>query len=316
MRKSILYSLLSLVTLIGAAGFWAYTPDIPVARLKQQYATPPSQFLDMEGLSVHFRDEGQALVDSIPLVLIHGTSSSLFTWDAWVKELGSAYRIIRLDLPNYALTGSDGKTIFMGPDYAAFVARFLDRLSIKKCYMAGNSLGGEVTWQFARLYPERVEKMILIDAAGMPVAPKNSPVGFRIAHMPVVRDLVKYLTPRTIFESSIRNVYADPTKVTEAQINLYADMTLREGNRAALIRRFKVDKMSYDNHSTNLSNVHTPTLIMWGAQDQLIPLDAAYQFATTLPNDTMVVFPNAGHVPMEELGKESAAAAIDFLRKR
>jgi pimeloyl-ACP methyl ester carboxylesterase len=301
------------ILLVAGIGFYAYTPDIPVETLKAKYAGPPSQFMELEGLNVHYRDEGRR-DDSMPLVLIHGTGSSLFTWDAWVRRLSADFRLIRLDLPNYALTGSDGRNLYMGPDYAVFIAKFLDRLKVRQCYMAGNSLGGEVCWQFARLYPEGIRKMILIDAAGIPTPPKSRPLGFRIARMPVLRDVVKYLTPRAIFESSVRNVYADPLKVTPALIDQYADMTLRAGNRAAIIRRFKADHRTYaENRHEDLPGIQTPTLILWGAQDGLIPVEAAYKFQTALPNDTLVIFPNAGHVPMEELGEESAAVARYFL---
>jgi pimeloyl-ACP methyl ester carboxylesterase len=311
--RALRYFFFGLVILAVGVGFYAYTPDIPVETLKAKYAGPPSQFLELEGLNVHYRDEGRR-DDSIPLVLLHGTSSSLFTWDTWVRRLSDDFRLIRLDLPNYALTGSDGHTIYMGPDYAAFVAKFLDRLGVSQCSMAGNSLGGEVCWQFARLYPGRIRKMILIDAAGIPVPPKSSPIGFRIAHMPVLRDIVKFLTPRALFEKSVRNVYADPLKVTPALIDQYADMTLRAGNRAAIIRRFKVDHRTYaENRHEDLPGIQTPALILWGAQDGLIPLEAAYKFRDALPNDTLVVIPNAGHVPMEEQGEESALVARYFL---
>lgn len=306
---------LGLFLALAGICFYAYTPDIPIDALKKKYAGPPSQFMALDGLQVHYRDEGRA-GDSIPLVLIHGTSSSLFTWEVWVRELGADYRIIRLDLPNYALTGSDGKTVYMGPDYAAFIGRFLDKLGIKQCYMAGNSLGGEITWQFARLYPERVKKMILIDAAGIPTPPKNSPIGFRLAHLPVLGSFIAYLTPRPIFESSVRNVYGDPAKVTDQLIDQYADMTLREGNRMALIRRFKMDREVYDNHRAELPNIKTPTLILWGGKDGLIPPEAAQKFSEALPNDTLVIFPALGHVPMEEQGTETALAARNFLKRQ
>jgi pimeloyl-ACP methyl ester carboxylesterase len=314
MKRFLRIFILSSLVLLAGLVWYAYTPDIPVEVLKQKYATPPSAFMDLDGLQVHYRDEGRPAADSIPLVLIHGTSSSLFTWDAWVRALGSDFRIIRLDLPNYGLTGSDGKTAHMGPDYAAFIARFLDRLGIQQCYMGGNSLGGEVTWQFARLYPARVKKMILVDAAGIPLPPKSSPIGFRIAHTPVLRDVVKYLTPRAIFESSVRNVYGDPSKVTPALVEQYSDMSLRAGNRAALIRRFRRDHEKYDNGVSGLSAIQTPTLILWGGKDGLIPVEVARKFEAALPNDTLVVFPELGHVPMEENGVETAAAVRLFLK--
>jgi pimeloyl-ACP methyl ester carboxylesterase len=315
MKKTFLSIFWLFLTIIIGFCTMGYRSDIPIEILREKYATPPSKFIEVNNLQVHYRDEG-LLNDSIPLVLVHGTSSSLFTWDAWVQALDKDFRIIRMDLPNYALTGSDGHTLYMGPDYAEFLGRFLDKLGVKKCYLAGNSLGGEVTWQFARLYPNRVEKIILIDAAGIPMASKSKPLGFLIAQTPVLCEIAQWITPYFIFEKSIRNVYADPQKVTDATIQQYLDMTLRAGNRVALMRKFQKDKLPYDNHRSELPNIQTPTMLLWGAKDELIPVEAGYKFQEAMPNDTLVVFSNAGHVPMEELGTETADLALKWLKKK
>jgi pimeloyl-ACP methyl ester carboxylesterase len=313
MKKKISYILLALSTLLIGFCIYGYRAEIPIAVLRTKYATPPSKFIEIDNFQVHYRDEGKQK-DAIPLVLIHGTSASLFTWDAWTKELSNDFRIIRLDLPNYALTGSDGHTAHSGTQYAEFLKHFLDKLGVKRCYLAGNSMGGEVVWQFARLYPERVDKMVLIDAMGFPVKSIHEPIGFHLAKMPFLRNLIRRFTPKFLFDESIKNVYADPNKVTEALIQQYLDLTLREGNRDALLRRFEFEEVNFNNHRESLPNIKTPTMVLWGAKDELIPLEAAMKFHEALPNDTLIVFPNAGHVPMEELGVETAEVVLKWLK--
>jgi pimeloyl-ACP methyl ester carboxylesterase len=312
MRK-LFYSVLIIIVLTT---IWGYAPDKSLESLKGKYAPPPSQFILVDGIQVHYRDEGIAANrDSTPLILLHGTSSSLHTWSSWVTELSSDFRIIRLDLPDFGLTGSDGHTLFNGPEYATFVAHFLDQLGISNCYMAGNSLGGEVCWQMARLYPNRVKKMILIDAAGIPFQSSGTPIGFKIAGIPVLREFVRFITPYSLVEKSIKNEYADPSKVTTALVDQYYDMTLRAGNRDALIRKIASKSTSYNNHFDELPNIQTPTMILWGAQDKHIPVALAYAFQKALPNDTLVIIPTAGHLPMEETGSVTAKIVRDYLNR-
>ena len=307
--------LLVLLLLLLGAGIALYRTDIPVETLRQTYAPPASMFMDLDGMPVHYRIEGNA-ADSVPLLLIHGTSSSLLTWDGWVRKLAGERKIIRLDLPGYALTGppmpgaATYKTIT--PDYYAdFLTRFLDNLAVGRCDVAGNSLGGNIAWHLALRHPDRVRKLILIDAAGYPFTPKSIPIGFRLAQLPVLGSLLAMFTPDALFRSSLKNVYADDAQVTDALVRQYADMTRRDGNR----RWFVTRQTPLDSAWQRIGQIRQPTLILWGQQDSLIPVAVAGRFHQDLPRDTLIVYPNAGHVPMEELPARTAADARAFLRQ-
>jgi pimeloyl-ACP methyl ester carboxylesterase len=114
-------------------------------------------------------------------------------------------------------------------------------------------------------------------------------------------------------KASVENVYADKTKVTESLVDRYFELTLREGNRQALVDRMR---MGMDTSSVHLiKNIEQPTLVMWGEQDLLIPINSAYRFHHDLPNDTLVILKNMGHVPMEENPAESLVALMSFLNK-
>jgi pimeloyl-ACP methyl ester carboxylesterase len=303
------YGLLAILLLIVGYGVANYRADRSVAELLREYGTPESKFLAVDGLQVHYRDEGPR-TDTVPLVLIHGTGASLLTWDGWVSALKAKKRIIRFDLPAYGLTGPNATGTYSGSYYTQFLATFLTKAGIRQCDLAGNSLGGFVAWQFALAHPEWIRKLVLIDAAGYPLQSKSVPLAFQIARMPILKEFVAYITPRSVIEQSIKNVYADPTKVSDQLIDQYLNMTLRAGNRQAFVSRIN---QKPDSLWQRIGQIKTPTLVLWGAQDRLIPPVNATRFHQDLSNDTLVVLPNAGHVPMEESPTETAAIVQKFL---
>jgi pimeloyl-ACP methyl ester carboxylesterase len=137
------------VVLISRLIYW----DIPVEELKLEYANEQSEFMELNGLSVHYRDEGEGM----PVVLVHGTAASLHTWDDWTNTLKEHYRVIRMDIPAFGLTGPDPKGDYSIDGYVGFLAQFLDQLHIDSMYLAGNSLGGNIAWNFASEHPDKVK---------------------------------------------------------------------------------------------------------------------------------------------------------------
>ncbi len=284
--------------------------DIPLDELKAKYADASSQFLTLQGMEVHYRDEGNPQ-DTLPLVLLHGTSSSLHTYDEWTKALTPSRRVIRMDLPAFGLTGPHPLRDYSMERYAEFVKEFLDALNIQTCILGGNSLGGNITWNFALKYPERAKKLILIDASGYPIRPESVPIAFKLANTPIANKLLTFITPRFMAEASVMNVYADKNKVTDELVDRYFELTLRKGNRQGLVDRMT---MPID-HSAHLKipTIAQPTLLLWGEQDYLVPIESAYRFQEDLPYDTLVILPNLGHVPMEEDPVKSLEPVLDFI---
>ena len=284
--------------------------DIPVSELKTKYAEPPSSFIELNGMEVHCRDEGNAS-DSIPIVLIHGTSSSLHTFNDWANVLKNGRRVIRMDLPGFGLTGPFQDNNYAIENYVGFIHNFLVSKGVEKCILGGNSLGGEIAWRFTADNPQRVEKLILINAAGYPLESKSKPIAFRLARTPVLKNVLTFITPRSLVKSSVENVYFDQSKVTDPLVDRYFDLTLREGNRNALIDRMA---LATESDKTGLiKQIKTPTLVLWGEHDLLIPTDYAHRFHKDLPNSSLVIIEKVGHVPMEESPKESLSAVTNFL---
>ncbi|MES2104771.1 MAG: alpha/beta hydrolase [Pseudomonadota bacterium] len=308
--KAMLYLPLLLLAVLAVSVALTWAPDKPLSELKQRWAPPPSQFVNVTGLQVHVRDEGLR-DDPVPVVLIHGTSASLHTWEGWVTALKGKHRVITMDLPGFGLTGPNAQDDYSNPVYVRFILDLLDTLGVQKCILGGNSLGGEIAWQVAVAAPQRVEKLILVDAGGYAFQPKSLPLGFIIARTPGLNKLMEWTLPRSLMEKSVRNVYGDPALVTPALVDRYEAMTLRQGNRHALGRRFS--QLDAGATAAKIKSLKLPTLIIWGAQDQLIPIEYGQQFNQDIAGSKLVRFEKLGHVPQEEDPAATVAAVKAFL---
>lgn len=302
--------LLALVAVTGVGVALSWAPDRPVETLTARWAPPPSQFVPLQGMQVHLRDEGPR-TDPQPIVLLHGTSASLHTWDGWADALKDQRRVIRMDLPGFGLTGPMPDGDYRLTRYVNFVIALLDQLGVQQAVLAGNSFGGNLAWKIAVDHPQRVSKLVLVDAAGYPFDPASMPIGFKIAQIPALRPMMEHTLPRSMIESSVRNVYGDPSKVTPELVDRYQELTLRSGNRSALVERFRQSPSG--EFTAQIPQVRQPTLILWGGQDRLIPPDNALRFQRDIAGSRLVMFDALGHVPHEEDPEQTVAAVQAFL---
>jgi pimeloyl-ACP methyl ester carboxylesterase len=299
-----------ILLMLAALGFAvSKAPDRSLESLVPRWARPPSDFLDLDGQLVHYRDQGPS-GDPLPLVLIHGTSASLHTWEGWATELAQTHRVISFDLPGFGLTGPNAEGDYRDARYVAFVRALLTRLGVSRAIVAGNSLGGEIAWQLALADPTRVAGLVLVDAAGYDFVPESLPIGFRIARIPVLREFMRWVLPRRAIEDSVIDVYGDPGRVTAALVDRYYELTLREGNRVALMQR--MDQLA-PGPVGRLGEIKVPTLILWGGKDRLIPPRWGEAFNQAIAHSRLVVFPKLGHVPQEEDPAATLAALRDWL---
>ena len=297
-----------LLAIGGLVAIWA--PDRSAEDLSPRWAPLPSQFVLIDGVKAHFRDEGPR-DDPEPLILLHGTSSSLHTWDGWTQALKANHRVIRVDLPGFGLTGPTVDGDYRMQVYSHFVASLMDALQVKRAVLVGNSLGGFVAWKTAVDYPKRVSKLVLVDAAGYSTTATSVPLGFKIAQIPMLSGLMGHVLPRSVIESSLRNVYADPSKINAELVDRYYELALRAGNRQALAARFSQNQPG--EFETQIKDIKQPTLIIWGGQDRLIPPDNAQRFHRDIAKSRLVMFDKLGHVGHEEDPASTVAAAHDFL---
>lgn len=302
--------LVGILLMLATLGFAvSKAPDRSLESLVPRWAPPPSDFIELDGLLVHVRDQGPSS-DPLPLVLIHGTSASLHTWEGWATELSATRRVISFDLPGFGLTGPNAEGDYRDERHVAFVRQLLSRMGVGRAIVAGNSLGGAIAWQLALADPGLVAGLVLVDAAGHDFVPESIPLGFRIARIPVLREGMRWVLPRRAIEDSVLSVYGDRSRVTAALVDRYYELTLREGNRLALIQR--MDQMT-PGPVKRLGEIKVPTLILWGGKDRLIPPAWAERFKQAIPGSRLVTFAGLGHVPQEEDPAATLAALRDWL---
>tara|TARA_B110000211_G_scaffold189183_2_gene215348 strand:+ start:937 stop:1842 length:906 start_codon:yes stop_codon:yes gene_type:complete len=282
--------------------------DYPLAELTEKYTDETSKFMAVDDLIIHYRDEGTGPT----LVLLHGVASSLHTWDGWVNRLAPHYRIIRIDLPGHGLTGSDPSIERYEIAYMINkLEKFLNKLSIDEIYLAGNSLGGYIGWNYALHRPDRIKKMVLLDSAGFP---QDMPFIMNFAALPVIGEMAGFMMPKFIVNRNVKQAFGDSDKVTDKLQQRYFDLTMRQGNREALVNVFRTMKEQSTNEhlGDRIKDVETPTLLMWGSEDEWVPLSIMQQFHQALPNSQTIVYEGVGHMPMEELPVQTSRDAHSF----
>ncbi len=305
--KFVGYLLLSVIIIIFIFLAALFEKDIPRETLKPKYSNASSHFMPLMGMQVHYRDEG-ITTDSVPLILLHGMSSSLNTWDSIVLFLKDKKRLISIDLPAFGLTGPNPENEYSFAYYNKFLDSFLNQLHVTKCMIAGNSLGGAIAWEYTASH-SNVAKLILIDAAGYPSKNAKGSIGFKIASTPVINNLLLYITPKSLVRKSLEGIYFDKDRVTDAQVERFHDVAISEGNRKAALTIFK---KGFERDPEKINSITTPTLIIWGEKDGVIPVDNAYLFEKNIKGSKLEVLKNIGHVPMEEAPKKVADLIVAF----
>ena len=297
-----------LLALMAAGAVFLYTPDKSRPTLETKYATPPSRFIEAAGARLHVRDTGPR--DAPALIMLHGFASSLQTWDAWATTLSAGYRVIRLDLPGFALSGPDPSGRYTDERAIAVILALMDRLGIGRATLIGNSMGGRIAWRFAAARPDRTDKLVLISPDGFsgPDRTYGQP-----EPVPAPYRLLRYVLPTAILRQNLAPSYADPSKLTPALVARYRDMLLVPGIRDALIAR--TGQTVLQDPRLILPAIEAPTLLLWGEQDHLIPIANAQDYLAALPHAELVRLPGQGHVPQEESPDRSIQPLKAFLER-
>lgn len=298
-------------SLAGSAGCVSLgTVTLPVEQLKAKYATSDDQYFSYEGLEVRYRDEGTGPV----VILLHGVCSSLETWEGWARRLKGRFRVIRVDIPGFGLTGPAPDTSRYSRDGAVeFLDDFAAHLKVGGFSIAGNSLGGYIAWNYAVAHPEKVKKLILVDPVGYQ---QEMPGLLAFASNPLIRPFARLMMPRAMIDKATSEVFGDKSKITPEISQRYFDFAMREGNRGSYVDIFTMMRLENDSPtlSSEIPNIKAPTLIMWGTKDEWIPPANIDNWRRDLPTASFITFEGLGHVPMEEAPAMTVEQAIRFLR--
>lgn len=308
-----------LAVLLTAGWLSLRRPEIPWPTLQAKYANSASRFMDLPGgLKVHYRDQGRR--DGPVIVLVHGFGASLHTWEPWVARLGSEYRIITLDLPGFGLTSAPEGYTLKRTDFVDVVDQVTARLGVTKFVLGGNSMGGGVAWNFALAHPDKLQGLVLVDAAGWPQQRedgRHGPFIFKVLKNPVGRFLVKDLDTSSMTRAGLQDAFAPtPEMVDEAMVARYVEMSRAPGHKAIILGLMGGFDPADAASKEKLGRITAPTLIMHGDTDKLIPVSDAALFGEAIPGSTVIVYKAVGHVPMEQIADRSAADLDAWLKTK
>ena len=315
MKRLSLILVLALVALLATTWLVLRRGDIPYDRLEARYATQASQFMTLQdGLKIHYTDTGTP--DRPVIVLVHGFSASLHTWNDWVEDLSQDYRVITLDLPGHGLSRAEPPELATIPRFVACVDALVQALGVERFTLAGNSMGGNTAWQYALTYPERLEGLILVAASGWSegnASDEDDPLMFRLLRHPVARIVLKDLDMTRLARKILADSYVDQSFVTDATVERYVDLSRAPGHRETLLAILSGSREKLT--AERLAPLQIPVLILWGAEDNLVPASHADKFASALPQADKIIYPDIGHLPQEEHAAVSIADVRAFMNR-
>ncbi len=314
MMKKLLKVLLVLIVIavIAFTIFWFARPaDVSFDEARASVPNSVySHFADLDGVSVHYQEKGAGT----PLVLLHGFTSSTYSWKDAFEPLSKNFRVIAVDLKGFGFSGKpDGD--YSRRAQAALVTHLLDYLKIEKAWLCGNSMGGEIALDVALVNPQRVAGLILIDSAGVEV-PGSGSLAPSYLLIPVVGRVLTALslTSDKLVRQGLEKSFYDRAKVTDERVaNYYRPLQTRGGQLAALRARTQADQFPIEQ---DLGKVNAPALIIWGAADQLIPLAAGRKMSSLIKDSKLVIFESCGHLPQEEMPARVVDEMTRFISAR
>jgi len=279
-------------------------PYLSVEQLRKLYADPASRFMTIKGVEVHYKDEGPR--GAPVLYLVHGSVSTLRTWDVVTASLKARYRIIRFDVPGYGLSGRISDEAAKNVQPVEIAEGLIDALGVKKLTFVGVSSGGTMGMYLAAKRPELVERLILSNTPSDPVDTSHlvMPQGFVAAQARAKAN--QGFQDRDFWEQYLTFFAGDPKRISAKTRAQYYGFNRRTPEKypIALVARIGDGKQA----AIEMAKIKAPTFLIWGAADPLLPESAANALARYVQNAPIsrVMMPDVGHYPPLEVGARFA----------
>lgn len=289
--------------------------DIPYEQLETIYANADSRYLAFgDDMRVHFRDVGPR--DAPAIILVHGFSASLQTWDAWVANLKRDYRVVTIDLPGHGLSRCIDNDAIGPQQFVETINRVANALDLETFTLAGNSMGGGAAWAYGLAHPDRLDSLVLVDASGWPRTEeeqKSQPLVFKLLDVALARRVLKDLDMSALVRDGLEDSFSDPSFVTDEMVERYATFARAPCHREALLSLSAGRGERTPASPELLSALTMPTLVMHGEEDNLIPVSHAEKFAAAINGSQLIRYPGVGHLPQEEIADLSVSDLRAFL---
>ncbi|HVF29419.1 MAG TPA: alpha/beta hydrolase [Pyrinomonadaceae bacterium] len=258
-----------------------------------------SGFVQVDGARIHFQEFGDATKPT--LLLIHGYTASLYVWKTVAPMLADeGFHVIAVDLLGFGYSDKPSWFDYAISSQARMIARFMNRIGIGRATILGSSYGGAVAATIALDYPERVEKLVLVDTVCNNNL-KNHPILKLAAIRGVGEALAPFLIDSRAYQRHRMRGTLSPANhdlITDDRVeSILRPLTNAEGHRALLAtsRAWSAERIEQDAHLIN-----QPTLIIWGEDDKVIPVDDGYRLHYSMLHSRLVILKDCGHVPQEE----------------
>ena len=285
------------------------TPDLSREALESKYARQPSQFALIDGLRVHYRDTGPR--NAPVLVLLHGFGSSLQTWDAWSSVLESKFRVLRMDLAGFGLTGASPDDDYSDPADVQRLERFLNALGVQEFTLIGHSMGGRIAWNYASAHPERVKRLVLLAPDGFPTPGQK--IGGKPYDVGAIAEVIQFVMPQFLVRKSLEPAFFNASSVSEELLDRYYELLRAPTVRQAILARMRQTINS--DPVERLSKITAPTLLLWGEGDAMIPCSNAKDYVKALvqAHSQVEVLSRASHLLQEESPQVALARVLAFM---
>jgi len=273
---------------------------------------PDSRFIEVDGVRTRYVEMGDG---AETILFIHGFSSSLFSWRSCLEPISKEFRVVALDLKGFGFSGKPD-TSYTTDEYVDFVVHFMDALGLQTATLCGNSMGGGIAWRTALEYPDRVDKLILVDAAGYPSTRSGTPFIMKLGRLPGSDKLFSLLTTRGRIRSSLESAYYNDENVSEKTVDVYYYAMRTPGAMHAVLARMRHPRSETEEWQVRIRELDVPTCIIWGADDTWIPVEDAKKFHSDISDSQLMIIPDCGHLPQEEEPGKFIMHVLDFMSGR
>lgn len=278
----------------------------------EQLADKDGKFIDVKGLKVYYKEKGSK---GKVLLFIHGFSASTWSWRLNMEPLSKDFHVYALDLKGFGYTAKPKDSDYTLNAQAKLVADFMDALKIKSATLIGNSMGGAISMKVALNFPDKVEKLVLVDSAGVSEGIVMFGVlGKNISTNSLSKTLNSLFMNEHIIKSIIKSLYMHKELKTDEVAEGYVKPFRTPGIEDAFAEMVK-GFVSDDDLPKRIPEIKIPTLIVWGEDDTIIPVSAAHKFNELIKGSKLITYPQAGHMPMEEHPAEFNKAIAEFVNK-
>ncbi|PLS02497.1 alpha/beta fold hydrolase [Neobacillus cucumis] len=236
------------------------------------------------------------LNDKPPILLIHGFASSTYTFRRIIPLLQKKFSILAVDLPGFGKSEKSTSFVYSFQNYAKLMIECINKFGLANTYIVAHSMGGQIALNMAILAPEKINSLILLCSSGY-LKPAKKPLIW-ISYLPFFEKFIHYYIGRKDVQDHLRNVFFNQELINDELIHEFGKPLTEKGFYKALIRLLRHREGDLLSHQ--LQNILVPTLLIWGEEDRVVPVEVGHKLVRDLPAAQLITYEKTGHLITEE----------------